>query len=45
MKKMTFEFCGIKPVKTTTIGPIRLSKDAFREKWLKKLEKLGFENK
>lgn len=26
-------------------GPIRLSKDSYRANWLKKLEKLGFEQK
>mgnify|MGYP003673768457 CR=1 FL=1 len=41
MKKMTLEFCGIKPVRTTNIGPIRLSKDAYREKWLRKIEQLA----
>lgn len=41
MKKMTLEFCGIKPVRITTIGPVRLSKDLFRKKWLNKIEKLG----
>lgn len=41
IKKMTFEFVGIKPVKITSIGPIRLSKDSFREKWLQKIENLG----
>lgn len=41
MKKATLEFCGIKPVKVTSIGPIRLSKDNYRQKWLTKIEKLG----
>ncbi len=45
MKKMTLEFCGVKPVRTTTIGPLRLSKDSFRENWLRKVEKLGFNQK
>lgn len=45
MKRMTLNFVGIKPVRTTTIGPIRLSKDSYRANWLKKLEKLGFEQK
>lgn len=45
MKKMTMEFCGIKPVKTTTIGSLRLSKDDYRDKWLKKIEKLGYKQK
>lgn len=41
MKRMTLEFCGIKPVRTTTIGPIRLSKDEYRKKWLQRVESLG----
>jgi putative NADPH-quinone reductase len=41
MKKLTLEFCGIKPVKTTTIGPIRMSSSAYREDWLQKVHKLG----
>ncbi|WP_435352746.1 NAD(P)H-dependent oxidoreductase [Emticicia sp. SJ17W-69] len=45
MKRMTLNFVGIKPVRTTTIGPIRLSKESFRANWLKKIEKLGFEQK
>lgn len=45
MKKLTLNFIGIKSVRITSIGPLRLSKDAFREKWLKKIEKLGEQNK
>lgn len=45
MKKLTLELCGIKPVKTTMIGPIRLSKEEFRAAWLKKVEQLGDRNK
>lgn len=41
MKKMTLEFCGIKPVRTTTIGPLRLSSEEYRKKWLSRVEKLG----
>ncbi|UII76246.1 NAD(P)H-dependent oxidoreductase [Flagellimonas sp. HMM57] len=41
MKKLTMNFVGVKKVGITTIGPIRLSKEAFREKWLKKVKKLG----
>jgi putative NADPH-quinone reductase len=41
MKKMTLEFSGFKPVKTTTIGPIRLSKESFRQNWLNKIEKIA----
>lgn len=45
MKKLTLQFVGIKKVKITSIGPIRLSKDSFRQKWLAKIEKLGMKNK
>ncbi|NLP58741.1 NAD(P)H-dependent oxidoreductase [Lutibacter sp. B1] len=45
MKKLTLQFVGIQKVKITAIGPVRLSKNEFRIKWLKKIEKLGFENK
>ena len=45
MKKMTLQFSGINPVKITTIGPLRLSKDSYRANWLEKVEKLGFNNK
>ena len=45
MKKLTMHFVGVKKVKVTTIGPIRLSKESFREKWLQKVEKLGRDNK
>lgn len=45
MKKLTLEFCGIKPVKTTTIGPIRMSKDTYRRNWIKKIGLLGEKQK
>jgi putative NADPH-quinone reductase len=45
MKKLTLQFCGISPVRTTTIGPIRLSKESYRQNWLKKVEKLGLQNR
>lgn len=45
MKKLTMNFIGIKKVQITSIGPIRLSKDEFRNKWLTKVEKLGFQNR
>jgi NAD(P)H dehydrogenase (quinone) len=41
LKKCTLEFCGVGPVKTTTIGPIRNSKTTFRENWLEKVKRLG----
>ncbi|MFH6604355.1 NAD(P)H-dependent oxidoreductase [Maribacter algicola] len=45
MKKGTLNFIGIKKVRITTIGPIRLSTESFRTKWLKKVERLGALNK
>ncbi|MEP3208550.1 MAG: NAD(P)H-dependent oxidoreductase [Maribacter sp.] len=44
MKKLTMNFIGIKKVRITAIGPLRLSKNGFRLKWLKKVEKLGLLN-
>lgn len=41
MKKNILNFCGITPVKATNIGPIRLSKETFRQRWLEKTERLG----
>ncbi len=41
MKKLTMHFVGIKKVKITSIGPLRLSSDKFREKWLAKVERMG----
>jgi len=41
IKKMTLNFCGISPVRITNIGPIRLSSEKFREKWLRRIEALG----
>lgn len=41
MKKLTMHYTGVKKVRITTIGPIRLSKDKFRAKWLQKVARLG----
>lgn len=38
-------FCGIKTKKVIGIGPIRNSTKEFREKWLKKIEILGLDEK
>ncbi len=45
MKKLTCGFVGIKPVKVTTIGSLRLSKQSYRENWLLKVEKFGMKNR
>ncbi len=36
MRKTTLEFCGIKPVKVFSLGPVLDSKPAQREAWLQK---------
>lgn len=41
LKKSTLEFCGVKPVKVSYIGPIRNSTAEFREKQIKKISQLG----
>ncbi|PWG06867.1 NAD(P)H-dependent oxidoreductase [Polaribacter aquimarinus] len=41
IKRLTLNFIGIKKVKFTTIGSLRLSKDSYRKNWLLKVEKLG----
>ena len=41
MKKCILGFCGIKPVKVTTFGPVKASDQRNREKWIQAVEKLG----
>jgi len=41
MKKAVLEFCGIKPVGVTTIGSVKSSDEAKREKWLATVNQLG----
>ncbi len=45
MKKGTLHYIGIKKVRIAAIGPIRLSTEEFKAKWLNKVEKLGQMNK
>ncbi len=45
IKKGILKFCGIKPVKITSLGPIKTSSQAKRNKWLKQIENLGRKNK
>ncbi|MGB0838525.1 MAG: NAD(P)H-dependent oxidoreductase [Chitinophagales bacterium] len=45
MKKLTMQFVGVQKVSITTIGPLRLSKASFRQKWLDKVERLGKQQK
>jgi NAD(P)H dehydrogenase (quinone) len=37
MKKTILEFCGIKPVKITSFGPVRFATDDKRNKWLRQI--------
>ncbi len=41
MKRATMKFVGVKKVKITAIGPIRMSTQRFRSDWLSKVEALG----
>jgi putative NADPH-quinone reductase len=45
MKKGILEFCGIKPVKISSFGPVKQSGEAQRKKWLHEIEKLGVKQK
>lgn len=44
MTRLTLNFVGIKRVKRTAIGPLRLSTHAYRTDWLRKVEQLGMRN-
>lgn len=39
IKKTILEFCGIKPVKITSLGPVRHASAAQREKWLQQVKR------
>jgi putative NADPH-quinone reductase len=41
MKKTILEFCGIKPVRITEVGPMRDSTDEKRKKWLEQVREIG----
>lgn len=41
MKKTILEFCGIKPVRITEIGPMKNSTEEKRKKWLEQVRRLG----
>jgi putative NADPH-quinone reductase len=45
IKKMILNFCGVSPVKFTSIGPIRNSTDIFRNKKLETIYNLGQKQK
>ena len=41
LKKLTLQYIGFRKIKSTVIGPVRNSSDAFRLKWLKKVKAYG----
>lgn len=41
LKKAVLEFCGIKPVRTTTFGQVKFADEPKRKKWLAKVRDLG----
>ncbi|HAL64690.1 MAG: NAD(P)H dehydrogenase (quinone) [Bacteroidetes bacterium 38_7] len=41
IKRALLEFCGIRPVKTTSFSKVKLSDEKTRQHWLDKVEKLG----
>ncbi len=43
LKKSTLEFCGVKPVKVTYLGPVKSSTAENRQRWLNKVEQMGKE--
>ena len=44
MKKTILEFCGIKPVRITEVGPMRNSTDAKRKQWMAQVRALGVDH-
>ncbi len=44
LKRATLHFSGVNPVKTTIIGNIRTSSLPQRQKWLERIQKLGFQD-
>ncbi|MDM1074043.1 NAD(P)H-dependent oxidoreductase [Empedobacter brevis] len=45
LKKSTLEFCGIKPVKVTYIGVVKIATPEIRNKWIEKVVALGRKQK
>ena len=39
IKKTILEFCGIKPVKITSFGPVRFASQVQRDKWLQQVRR------
>ncbi len=43
MKKTILEFCGVKPVRITEIGPIKGSTEEKRKRWIEQVRTLGLQ--
>lgn len=43
LKRAVLQFCGINPVKVTTIGIVKTASDKQRKIWIKSVEKLGIQ--
>jgi NAD(P)H dehydrogenase (quinone) len=41
MKRCTLGFCGIKPVRISSLGPVKPSRKGRRQAWLVQVQKLG----
>jgi NAD(P)H dehydrogenase (quinone) len=41
MKRTILQFCGVRPVRITEVGPIKGSSDAKRARWLEQVRELG----
>lgn len=41
MRNSILGFCGVGPIRITSVGPIRISKPAQRERWLQRVSILG----
>ena len=41
MKKTILQFCGIRPVRITEVGPMKNSSEARRKQWLEQVRALG----
>jgi NAD(P)H dehydrogenase (quinone) len=43
MKKNILNFCGVKPVKITSLSPLKGSGETIRNQWISKIELLGYQ--
>jgi NAD(P)H dehydrogenase (quinone) len=41
MRKGILEFCGVQPVRITSLGPMYRSTEKIRNKWIEKMKKIG----